>query len=386
MARTVARRVGAGCLAWALGLGVAGAVAHPESCPAPTRAAAGAAVVAGVAWLGVNQRPDGRFLYRYDRERQEVVPGYVVTRHAGTLLALEQARALGVPGAGATADRGTRWALDELTSLGADRAALSDDVGATALLTAALVERSHAVRDHRDDQLLGRLGRFLSGAVAEDGAVTATWDLAADRPVIDSRSPFTTGEVLWALARLHAELPGQGFDGSALRVSRYLATRRDDVERRFPPVSDHWASYGFAEMAAWPGRQAPALTGDDLAYAHRQAGLFGLQARFESQRRDHGLVRLTRGERALTSGIGTVGEGLGGIERLAEADARFDVDRGALDRRLACVASLLVSRQSHGGGGRVDGAWFRAGVTQVDDQQHAISALIAALPVLEPGS
>jgi hypothetical protein len=339
-------------------------------------------VEAGVGWLGANQGADGRFLYRYDRDQQRVLPGYVITRHAGTLVALEQARALGVPGAADTADRGTAWALDELTPLSDGRAALTDDVGATALLAAALVERDRTVGDHRDDQVLARLGRFLASAVAADGAVIATWDLVADRPVEGTRSPFATGEVLWALAQLHSELPGMGFDEPARRVSRYLATRRDDAERRLPPVSDHWASYGFAEMAAWPDGDDAALTTDDLAYARRQAGLFGAQTRFESQRRDHGLARLTRGEQALTSGLGTVGEGLGGVRRLASVDRRLHVDRATVDRRLACVASMLVARQAHGGGRRVDGAWFRSGVTQVDDQQHAISALLAALPVL----
>ena len=44
---------------------------------------------------------------------------------------------------------------------------------------------------------------------------------------------------------------------------------------------------------------------------------------------------------------------------------------------------MLVHRQTHSDDPRTDGAWFRLGVTQVDDEQHAISALLAALPVIE---
>ena len=86
---------------------------------------------------------------------------------------------------------------------------------------------------------------------------------------------------------------------------------------------------------------------------------------------------------ALTSGIGTVGEGLGGIWRLGATESGLALDREAVGDRLACIAGLLVARQTHSDDPRLDGAWFRSDVTQVDDAQHAISALLQALPVLE---
>ena len=244
---------------------------------------------------------------------------------------------------------------------------------------AALIEHRRATGSTANDPLLRGLGRFLASTVTDRGAVVALWDLEADEAVAGSRSPFFTGEILWALARLHAEFPDEGWDEPARRISAYLATERDDAERRFPPVSDHWGAYGWDEISAWPAE----LTEDELAYAERQAGLFGLQVRYESQRRATGLVRLTRGPFALTAGVGTLGEGLGGIHRLAEREPDLDVDRDAVDERLACVAGMLVERQTHSDEPRLDGAWFRQGVTQVDDQQHAISALLAASAVLE---
>ena len=86
---------------------------------------------------------------------------------------------------------------------------------------------------------------------------------------------------------------------------------------------------------------------------------------------------------ALTAGLGTLGEGLGGIHRLAERDPDLDVDRDDVAARLACVAGMLVARQTQSDDPRLDGAWFRNDITQVDDQQHAISALLAATAVLE---
>jgi len=144
-------------------------------------------------------------------------------------------------------------------------------------------------------------------------------------------------------------------------------------------VSDHWGAYGWDEVSAWPAD----LTDEELDYAERQAGLFSLQVRYESQRRRSGVARLTRGPMALTAGLGTLGEGLGGIHRLAERTDDLDVDREALDERLACVAGMLVERQTDGDDPRTEGAWFRNDITQIDDQQHAVSALLAAIAVLE---
>jgi hypothetical protein len=380
---TVGGRVAAGALAWLLGLGVAGAVAQPEGCPPVTRVSATEAVADAVAWIRTNQLSSGKFLYRFNRDVMQAELGYSTARHAGTLLSLEQARAAGVAADVATAagEDGIAWALDELTPLSGDSAAFSEGTGATGLLVAALVERRRVAADTTHDDVLRQLGRFLERTVTEDGAVVATWDLARDEPVAGSRSPFFTGEVMFALARLHTAFPDEGWDEPARRVSEYVATRRDDAERRFPPVSDHWASYGWGEMAAWPtgtGLSAAAVDG-----AGRQAGLLGLQVRYESQRRAGGLARLLRGPFASSSGLGTLGEGLGGIRRARHADPRIEVDDERVVDRIRCAAGMLVARQVHDPDPRLDGAWFRQGVTQVDGQQHPISALLAALDTME---
>jgi hypothetical protein len=377
VATTVRRRVAAGLLAWLGGCAVAVAIALPESCPSPTGDQVREAATAAVGWLGANQAVDGSFLYRYDQD-EGVLPGYNTVRHAGILLALEQADRTGIPGARVPADRGLDWALARLRHLDGDRTALSTEVGGTALLAVALVERRRGLGDHSHDELLGELGRFLVSAVTDEGAVVAQWDLTLDEPVEGSRSPFYTGETMLALARLHAEFPGEGWDVVAREVSHYTATRRDDAERRLPPVSDHWGSYGFDEIAAWPTPLDP----DEQAYARRQAGLLGLQVRYESQRRSSGLARLIRGPFALPSGLGTLGEGLGGMWRLA-GRGDYGLDRDLVAERLRCATGMIVARQTHSDDPRSDGAWFRPDVTQMDDEQHSLSALIAVLPVLE---
>src|SRR5690606_12435676 len=58
----------------------------------------------------------------------------------------------------------------------------------------------------------------------------------------------------------------------------------------------------------------------------------------------------------------------------------------------ACAAGLLVDRQVDAAEAAevahpeaAEGAWFTEGVTQKDDQQHALSALLLAEPVLVAG-
>jgi hypothetical protein len=382
---------------WVVAAAVAVAAAHPEGCRTPTAPEARAAAEAAVGWLAVNQRDDGAFLYRYDRDEARDLGQYNIVRHAGVLLALAQAEAAGVEGAGDAFRSGLRWADERIVATGGG-AALADgptaETGATALLVAALVEWREATGDTDHDRLSKDLGAFLASTVTGVGAVAARVDVRDDADSADttnnaaSRSPFSTGETAWALAALHTTFPDEGWDEPARRVLGYIATDRDDEERRFPPVSDHWAAYALAEVGVeW---EEP-LTADEQGLARRQAALFGLQTRYESQRRESGFVRWTRGPIALGAGVGTLGEGLGAMHRLAAVDevAADMVDE--VDDRRRCVAGLLVDRQvttgeadGHPEPERVEGAWFRLGVTQMDDQQHALSALLAALDVL-PG-
>ena len=92
-------------------------------------------------------------------------------------------------------------------------------------------------------------------------------------------SKYYTGESYWALARLHRTFPGEGWGAAADRIGAYLATSRDEVEDYWPPIPDHWAAYGVSETVEFPERGRPPLTDDELAYARRQAELFGIQAR-----------------------------------------------------------------------------------------------------------
>jgi hypothetical protein len=364
-----ARVVTAGLVVIATLLVVRVGAAPAETCPAVSTADTREAAERAVEWLGTNQRADGSFAYQLD-ETGDDLGGYNITRHAGVLLSLYQATAAGIDGAHPIAERGLEWAAERIVPAGdgrafGDRALLP--TGASALLTSALVERRDATGDDREDALIDDLVAFLAGAVEPSGAVAESWDTDTDRAVPGRYSVFFTGEVMWALARV---------DHPAADVVASYMPRRDDVEDRFPPTSDHWAAYAWAEFAA----SNVDLTDEQHAFADRQAGIFGLQVRGESTRWEAGgLVKWMRRGPAGGSGLGTLGEGSAALLRYFGPTDAPD----GLARRTACVAGMLVARQAQGPGPAQRGAWFTDGVTRMDDQQHAMSALLASGPALE---
>jgi hypothetical protein len=377
----LARRVGLGIAAWAVaGTSVLVFVARPEHCPPLDAPSADEAAARAVGWFSANQNPDGSWVYRYDRQTETDLGGYNITRHAGVMLSLYQA---GDIDAG---DRGLAFATANLTRRD-DWAALGAgtlETGATALLVTALGERRLLTGDPAHDELLAELGRFLLAQTEPDGTVLSEWSTADDAPIAGRTSSFSTGETWFAFSRLERLFPSQEWREPAERVGRYVMERRDDAEEIYPPTSDHWGAYALDEMQHWPETPNPSLTDATDAYAERLAGIFGVQVRFESQRADDGMNVVLRGHQALPAGLGTLGEGLAALWRYE--DARGDAaTRDAIVERASCAAGMLQARQVVSEDPRVDGAWFHSDVTQMDDQQHPLSTLIAIGPIVRSG-
>lgn len=393
-ARGVGGRAARAGAAWVLVFALVRVVVLlPEGCPPFDVATARTSIDEAVDWFVRNQNDDGTWLYRYDRAADAVVPGYNVVRHAGVTMSLYQAAAVGADGALDSADRGTAYAVDHLVRHDGWAAfePASDRVttGASALLLAGLAERRAATGDTGHDEVMADLARFLVAMTEPSGAVVDAWDAASGRPTHGVYSPFFTGEAFWALTLMHEAFPADGWDEPARRIGSYLATERDDAEGYWPAIPDHWAAYGFAVVATGEGGWDP-LSDDEVAYLRRQAELGGVQVRYESQRVDSFPRWLLRGRRTLGAGLGTVGEQIGGLWEVTGADARLVEDRDALAERGICVAGMLVDRQVSADGAiaaadpaRARGAWFQFDHTQMDDQQHAMSAVILALAMLE---
>ena len=115
-----------------------------------------------------------------------------------------------------------------------------------------------------------------------------------------------------------------------------------------------------------------------MDYARWLAGYFGWLVRYESQHAGRSLAFSGSG-----ASLGTVGEGTAALRRLAVADPALAGLRGPLAERSVCLGGILLDRQSAGAADpRERGAWFDGGYTQMDDQQHAIAALIGTREAL----
>ena len=236
-----------------------------------------------------------------------------------------------------------------------------------------------------------RLASFLIGQVEPSGAVRSSYDITAGAPVEGVYSKYYTGEAYWALAGMDRLFPDGPWGEVADGIGGYLATQRDDVEGHWPPIPDHWAAYGLSEtVASGDDAHDRALTDDEVAYARRLAGLFGTSVRWVSQQAGPWgpLVRgpdVPRG-----GGYGVIGEGLTGLWRVADADPGMADVRDVIGARAMCIAGLAIQAQSDAGEAatftapdRVQGAWFLDGETRMDDQQHALSALLRTIAIVE---
>ncbi|MGH9211947.1 MAG: hypothetical protein ACRD2C_14885 [Acidimicrobiales bacterium] len=364
-----------------VGVGVLalGVVAPPEHCPSATTDELHASASDAVDWFVRNQHADGTWLYLYEADTDTVVADYNVVRHAGAIMGLYQAASAEIPGALESADDGVDWIEDRLQrrdDWAAVRYQGQTPVGATALLVAGLAERREATGDDRYDDLLGELGRFLVAQVEPSGAVLAYADSTTGEPVPDVYSKYYTGEAWWAVARLHRLFPEDGWGEPASRIGTYVASERDDVEDYWPPLPDHWAAYGLDDS------EGP-LGDAEVAYARRQSELFGSQVRWVSQRFGPWGLLVRGPHQPRGGGYGVVGEALTGLWRVAEDDERLADLRRPLAERARCVAGLAIEAQTRTGNDQVRGAWFRDGSTRMDDQQHAISALLRTVAIVE---
>jgi hypothetical protein len=339
-------------------------LAAPEGCDEPPAARLRDTASRAGSWLADSQRADDRYAYTVARDGTDI-GGYNEVRHAGVMLSLYQVGEL------EAADRGLDWALDHLEPVGdEDSLALTlngrASVGGAALLTAALVERRLQTGDESHDDDLRALGRFLVSMQRADGGFVVSVNPATGERDLEGTSRYYPGEALWALARLHSLFPDEGWDEPAELAAEFIATERDDVEGVVaPPLNDHWAAYGFAEMATW-GPVSDAVAD----YARLLYGRFALLIRTESKR-DAALLNVLHGPARRSAALGTWVEGQAALGRLAARDDRLADLEDRIETSARCGTGVLVDRQES------DGAWYARGETRMDDQQHAISGLLA---------
>lgn len=394
---TLAARIAAPIVAL-LGMGVVvfSFGAPREHCPDITTDQLRAASTATVDWFVHNQNADGSWLYEYDHTTDQALDDYNLIRHAGVIQSLYVAHTYGIDGALESADRGMEFVEQRLVN-GDGWVAFAEgstaSVGANALLVAGLVERRLDTDDDRYDDLTLQLGRLLADQTEPSGAVLARYDLTTNAPVPGEYSRYYTGEAYWALARLHLFDPDGGWGEISDRVGHYLATVRDEAEDIWPPLADHWAGYGLDVTSQFPERPAGTpLTDDEADYVRRQSGQFGIRVRSVSQGVGSWGSIVRPGATLRGGGYGVIGEGLTGLWRAAMVDERLADLRTPVGERAICIAALAVDEQvdadeatKYTSPTKVQGAWFIDGVTRMDDQQHALSALLRTINIVGAG-
>ncbi len=371
-------------LIWAAILGVVRvAVAPAELCADGSAVSFRETALDAAGWLNVNQFADGSYVYLYNRDQEVQPDAYNIVRHAGVTMALYQvAGRLGDDASFEVAERGTAYLIDSLHHYDDWAGPVEDGnikVGAAALMTIALAERRLLTGEDVHDEVMRDLGRFMLAQQKDNGGYFTKWFVESESMDIVSTSAYYPGEALWALAMLHEAFPGEGWDAAAWRTADFVTLLRDDEEQvPYPPLNDHWAAYGMAEMAEW------GLADHHIAYAKRLAGRFSLFIRFEAQKTDEGLNLLVRGDSRSSSALGTWVEGMAALWRLAESDERMADMAGDIREQSACGADLLVQRQADEDRPPLEaGAWFIHDVTRMDDQQHAISGLLYTADALD---
>lgn len=360
------------------------AVVAPEACPETAPEQIHAAAIAAGEWIQRNQDPTGQFLYGYNLETNLVNSDYNIVRHAGTTNSLYQLVVAGESQFLAAADLGLEYLLERQIDH-EDWASVADPtdrakLGTTGFVVVALAQRRQLTGDHVHDELMRALGRFIIAQQEPDGSIRAYWNQQTRTSSPGEYGPFATGEAAWALVELDNTFPDEGWWDAADKTLHYMADgSREHKEGHLARLPDHWAAYALE--AAGPDR-----LDDDLAdYGRRLAGYFSMRLRMEDQLAGSPGNVLVRRFPGPPAGVGTAGEGMAALYRLAQTDDRLTDLSADMKERMVCTAGTLVQRQvteteaaDEPDPGLANGAWFDRSYTQVDDQQHVLSALLGA--------
>jgi hypothetical protein len=193
--------------------------------------------------------PDGRYCYMYRAEEDRCEDDYNLLRHAGTTYCLYQlARVLGLPELFGPAEQASEWLRAQTREVEGDPSRVFLLEGDLAKLGAVGLA---VLRDGRDRELLGKLGRFLVSQQNNDGYFRSFFRWRADLEVPTHNSIYYPGEALLALVRLYRIAPDPSILGAATRGADFLVRRRwrwAGMELFVPP--DAWLAQALAELDA----------------------------------------------------------------------------------------------------------------------------------------
>lgn len=226
-------------------------------------------------------QPNGRFVYRYHRERKHIYNEYNVLRHCGSIWSMfDVARMTGPdPLVTAAAIRAARHMRENFVRPFKDTDALcvvdvdKIKLGGSGLALLALAEWNRFAPDAEIVDTARAIGRYIVSQRTEDG------DLHHGRSYPDGelyafRSNYYTGEAIFGLLRL-AEMSGEeSWRDTAFELLAALGPRNYGVEER-----SHWMLYALdaadearplPETRAYAARIAARILRDPISYRGRE--------------------------------------------------------------------------------------------------------------------
>jgi hypothetical protein len=226
-------------------------------------------------------QPEGRFVYRYDREKKRIYNQYNVLRHCGSAWSMfDVVRMTGPdPVVTAAAVNAARYMRENFIRPFKDGDALcvvdGDKIklGGSGLALLALAELHRFAPDPEIVETARAIGRYILSQRTEDGDLHHGRNYP-DGELYDFRSNYYTGEAIFGLLRL-SELTGEeAWRDAAFELLAALGPRDYGVE-----VRSHWMLYALdaadevrpsAENRAYAARIAARILRDPISYRGRE--------------------------------------------------------------------------------------------------------------------
>ena len=214
---------------------------------------------AAAKYLAAQCMDDGLFVYGYYPCNDEVIEGYNIHRHLGSLFAMAEVYAVSEDGddkdyLGAAIERGLTYAINNYivyrkTPDGEDIAYLNDGrrstVGMSGLALLALTKWTTATGTKKYIPLMNSIARSIFSVQKADGTFIHSLNIKNFSVRKDFAVPFYDGEAIYGLLRLYAITKAPEILESCERILNRL------IETEYWKNYDHWLAYATNEFTIY---------------------------------------------------------------------------------------------------------------------------------------
>ncbi|MBD3878184.1 MAG: hypothetical protein SR1Q5_00650 [Quinella sp. 1Q5] len=214
---------------------------------------------AAAKYLAAQCMDDGLFVYGFYPCNDEVIEGYNIHRHLGSLFAMAEVYAVSEDGddkdyLGAAIERGLTYAINNYivyrkTPDGEDIAYFNDGrrttVGMSGLALLALTKWTTATGTKKYIPLMNSIARSIFSVQKADGAFIHALNIKDFSVRKDFAVPFYDGEAIYGLLRLYAITKAPEILESCERILDYF------IKTEYWKNYDHWLAYAANEFTIY---------------------------------------------------------------------------------------------------------------------------------------